>query len=300
MNSRHKFLLQYSALAAAFLYQKDSIAQVVYTNVEPDIALDTLFSQYDLDMNDDGIFDFQFENWLKNVTFYDYYGEPSGSLDCFLQWAGGYFNLNNQIIGISNSVYTSSSPSIAVYYYPFALEIGDIISSNKDWQSWYWQRMAFKGYIDNNFDNIATNGGYWWPGADEKFLGVRFADTEDQVHYGWIRCSIIDSAEGLIIHDFAYETTPDYPILAGSLTSYVGLEESNTTQIQLYAFNGTISIKNAPLNAQLLLTDLSGKIVINQTLHAGDQSYGLALPAGIYIAQIQFESANILVKKIAL
>lgn len=300
MNNRNKLLLQYSALSLAFLDIQNSTAEVMYTDIEPDKVLDTLYGTFYLDMNIDGLIDFHFSYWHEHVLDYDYYGEPSGSTDKYGQWVGGYFNPKNHIMAARDSFYTSSATAIYVWYLPYALNSGSVVSDGQEWKEWYYQRMAFKSYRNNNFTHIFREGGYWWPGADEKFLGVRFADTEDQVHYGWIRCSIIDSAEGLIIHDFAYETTPDYPILAGSLTSYVGLEESNAPKTELFAFNGTLYVKNAPLNSTLIIFDLTGKQVSKAIDISEDQTFTFELPAGMYLARLQVEGISIIVKKIIL
>ena len=55
-----------------------------------------------------------------------------------------------------------------------------------------------------------------WSGSNSPFLGVRFKDTEGQVHYGWVRVSIrLDFST--VIKGYAYETTPNTPITAGTL-----------------------------------------------------------------------------------
>ncbi|MBK9454600.1 MAG: LysM peptidoglycan-binding domain-containing protein [Bacteroidetes bacterium] len=46
--------------------------------------------------------------------------------------------------------------------------------------------------------------------------------------YGWIRCSVIDSGRTLIIHDYAYELQPNYPIIAGDTVSYVDIIDNFT------------------------------------------------------------------------
>ena len=63
-----------------------------------------------------------------------------------------------------------------------------------------------------------SEGTYYCPWAvnpkPTPFLGVKFTDTSGNTHYGWISINIrgINLA---VVTGFAYETTPDQPILAG-------------------------------------------------------------------------------------
>ncbi len=57
-----------------------------------------------------------------------------------------------------------------------------------------------------------------WAYAQNKFLGLRFLFPDGSTHYGWARASVaFHYTSGLTatIHDWAYEDTPDKPILAG-------------------------------------------------------------------------------------
>jgi hypothetical protein len=55
-----------------------------------------------------------------------------------------------------------------------------------------------------------------WSTGDSPFLGVRFMDAQGQPHYGWVRISIrMDYST--VIKAYAYETTPNTPITAGTL-----------------------------------------------------------------------------------
>ena len=68
---KHKeFSLQkYSVMAGVFIImQNNSIAEVIYTDIEPDIILDEGGEAAELDMNDDGISDFFFQIILILAT----------------------------------------------------------------------------------------------------------------------------------------------------------------------------------------------------------------------------------------
>ncbi|MFZ1635912.1 MAG: hypothetical protein WBP43_08545 [Chitinophagales bacterium] len=261
-------IAQYALFAQTFLLMAaKSNAEVIYTDIEPDLLLDTLDEVGGIDMNNDGIYDFAFLNGYAQWPIYSSFGDPVGYNIRFCQWAGGYGTPINQIAG--DAVYFSAYYGGGFSrYYPFALATSNLINDKLEFQSWGYQRMAFKSYRNDNlytiFDHIFDSGGYWFPNAAEQFLGVRFQDSDEKIHYGWIRCSVIDSAEGIIIHDYAYETQIEHPILAGSMESYVDVQNSvNNDSYQVYAFNKTIYIVTDEVNPTTTYTiySIDGKML---------------------------------------
>jgi hypothetical protein len=55
-----------------------------------------------------------------------------------------------------------------------------------------------------------------WKGAHpaKPYLGVKFLDGSGKVHFGWVRVAV-NSLTGAVIQGYAYETSPNTPILAG-------------------------------------------------------------------------------------
>jgi hypothetical protein len=59
-----------------------------------------------------------------------------------------------------------------------------------------------------------------WANVSHKYLGLRF-EIHGEVHYGWVRLSIAKRLWLEVkVEGYAYETTPDHPILAGKKTSF--------------------------------------------------------------------------------
>jgi hypothetical protein len=58
-----------------------------------------------------------------------------------------------------------------------------------------------------------------WEGLSDRYLGVRFL-VEGAVHYGWVRISVTSGIDGTI-SGYAYETTPNKPIIAGKTSGPV-------------------------------------------------------------------------------
>lgn len=282
-------LTQYTLLSASFLATHFAEAHVIYTNPEPDVILDTFNSIYALDLNADDIPDFEFKNWYKHFTRTNpYYSEIKHEYDLYVQWVGPYSLSPNRIAGTtySDMVY---GLGVFVYYYPYALEKGDVISSELNfYPDWKNQRMAFKQYTaDDDTPQLWDTGGFWAPGADEKFLAVFFADGENNMHYGWIRCSIIDTAAGVIIHDYAYEAEPETPIIAGALFGELQLAEVN--EHSMYAFDKNLYVylnTNSNFPLELIVYNVAGELVYKGQLFEQYNQLAFALPNGIYIAQL--------------
>ena len=257
-------IAQYALFAQTFLLiSNKSHAEVIYNNIDPDIILDTTFETCTLDLNFDGTLDFMFLNWKYQFTTLTSFGSPQNTFIRFMVHAGGYWNPENKLAGdfyVDHEYYGVEY----WFYYPFALETNELISENLEFQGWFFQSLAFKSYVNSNYNELFDSGGYWFPNVAEQFLGVRFQDSDEKIHYGWIRCSVIDSAEGIIIHDYAYETQIEHPILAGSMESYVDVQNSvNNDSYQVYAFNKTIYIVADEVNPTTTYTiySIDGKML---------------------------------------
>jgi hypothetical protein len=69
------------------------------------------------------------------------------------------------------------------------------------------------------YENPISGGVFYacaWNSLENRYLGVKFADTKGNLHYGWVRVSIAYSAgETLTITGYAYETVPNKSITTG-------------------------------------------------------------------------------------
>jgi hypothetical protein len=71
--------------------------------------------------------------------------------------------------------------------------------------------------------------GKWLGDHAGPYLGVKFTDAEQNVHYGWVRVSLQQSGTkfSATITAYAYETEPNQPITAGAIT---GSDHADATQ----------------------------------------------------------------------
>ena len=284
-NRKRKFSLQqYSGMAGVLLLMhSDLSAQAIYTDIDPDIVLQFDDETTGVDMDNDGDFDFAF---LK----LSYYWTSTFSTDYEFRhalWCGPYGSPENEIAGES----VTNGAGGGTSYFPFAFESGSLINNGLDFQYWGYQKMGSGFYDILSSDWIwHYDNGFWSPNIDSSYLGVRFIGSDECRHYGWIRCSTVDSAKTLIIHDYAYEMKCETSIKAGDIVgdTNVVVEEINTLNAMVYSFGNIIYIK---LNEQLKDTeirvfDIMGKEIFFDEVINQFSQIELTESKGIYFVEL--------------
>ncbi len=160
---------------------------IVYTDIEPDFNSQDGTDSYDLDLNNDLIVDFilksdsdEYEDWFE-------IREPNG-------------------IG-------NGSISVSPYFtHPLPLDgdskIYDLAGYRNDESYEPWGIFVVGECIGGESDCIEN-----WKDNGESYLGLKF-DINGKQHYGWARLDVT-SAFQWVIKDYAYNATPNSPILAG-------------------------------------------------------------------------------------
>ncbi len=273
-------LFDYSQLTAVFLLVHSEMnAQVNYTDIEPDIVLDSNWESAGIDMDNNGTIDFAF---LKRSETFTTYIAPSvyATLMYEILWVGPYI-YSNKIAGS----YTTNSggwPST----HPYVLSNSEPINNNLFFGNQGYQLMA--GKVEGTSQIIIiSHAGNWWPEEVDKYLGVYFKDEIDKYHYGWIRLSVLDSAEVLVIKDYAYNEQPETGLLAGTLIS--GIEESkNNLDATIYSFDKNLYIKlNDYYNTKLIIENIAGEKIITKNLENEFESINMDLyPSGVYLVTL--------------
>lgn len=284
-------LSEYSAFAITFLGIHSADAKVVYTDIEPDYVLDSDWDHAVLDIDGNGTGDF----WFWNVSYYTF-----SSFTTYIEklWAGAIGDSRNEVAGVSTW-------PISLYYKPYALIGGSVIDDNLSFQNWAYQRMAWQVSFTIELSTgsvlyLQDSGGYWFPEKIDHYLGIHFVDGDEKYHYGWIRCSVLDSGRTLIIKDYAYERFVDSAIVAGDL---MGIEPNVTfnpevlqTDIRVqpenntlvYSFNNMLYF-NLPLsngNTDYKIYSLAGRAVFSGEFNGQHAEVNVNLPAGTYIVEL--------------
>ncbi len=285
----------YAIAAGCFLYlNQEASAQVVYTDIDPDIILNEGDEDADIDMDEDGTFDFFFHN-----NSFLYYHESWLSFRTMQNILVGPDTNGIGLVGISN--YFTTGYGEFTRYYPFALVQNSVINELNEWQTYETQIMALRALSEDG--EIVGFGFYcdWYNVATsetiDKYLGVKFKDATNQLHYGWIRCDVLDEGRTLIIKDYAYELEPEYTIVAGDTVHYVGIEQQqNNLSPNIYSFGNNLHINlKEIINCKVSMYDINGGEIFTDYLKETNYSVKLPIPKGVYV--VKLESDDIIFSK---
>ena len=277
-----KRLQQYSLFTCVnLILQHPLTAEVIYTDINPDTILDDAAEFCSIDIDNNGIFDFAFLN--TSATTYDF---TLGSIT-FQSLLAGPMVLSDAIAGISHYYFYDGG----YRFLPFALYSESLIGSDLTWQEVGIQYLAwstYTGVYDDHCNHCGWANDTLYETID-KYLGLRFVDADNNIHYGWMRCDVLDYGQTLIIKDYAYESEANYPILAGSKQTYQNIN-SNILAGNIYSYGNVIyvNISSRPkLEFTLNIYDISGRCVYQENLQDSRNSIKTTLAPGIYLVEVR-------------
>ncbi|OIQ29915.1 MAG: hypothetical protein BM564_03840 [Bacteroidetes bacterium MedPE-SWsnd-G2] len=262
-------LAKYSALSVAMIAGADAMGQIEYTDINPDEGGDIT---YQLDIDNNGVDDFNIANLYGNLLLNFYFSPPAG-----------------------NSFINTTSSAGGLGSYPTGLDMGDAISSgNTGWAS--GNVYNWMGTWDNINGCMRANAEFCGAVGD-KYLGLKF-DVDGATHYGWARIGAINgSTTNWSIKDYAYNTTADEAINAGQTTLSLN-DNSLRGNIAISAFDKTISISNLNNSASYQVYDILGKQVLSGTIESSEQTISAAnTTSGIYIIKLVDLTTNATISK---
>jgi hypothetical protein len=284
-----KDALWYAAAAAA-MAPAAADAQIVYTDIEPDLFVentdvsgDGAFTGLSTDFDGDGDAEVLFfERTTDAYPRFAYDVDPSdgpdkvlGAVGALVPFAGG-----------------------GTYLYPLPLSAGASIGpANPDLIT--ATTYTYGTFTFNGSDPVS------WLGTDA-YMGVQFTLDGSATHYGWIRVEIPSSGGAIVVKEMAYESTPNTAIEAGA--TGVAIEPGPDGQPGTHAltaaspnpFTGRTSftLEVAVTQAvRVAVYDALGREVA--ALHDGplaagrDHTFafdGSALPAGAYVVRVAGET----------
>lgn len=281
-----KKLKEYSALSGSLVAISGlANAQVVYTDIDPDVVLSSDGDQYQLDLENNGIFDYVFQTTNPNSGYY---------------YAGVYmYYLSNEIAGTLKPNYFGAN-----YGYPYALAQGEIIDDG----------LAFINIYDLLFSTTGGNGPFFfvpglvsifggntvgnWIGVTDHYLGLKFTDGTD-FFFGWARCDATADGSTIVIKDYAYNATPETAIGAGE-GQPIGIAENNSKNFRVFGYEGVVNImiNDKDVNGAIVtVTNTLGQTVIHQSLNDVITRINLnGYGKGIYLVTIQRGSEQFAMK----
>ncbi len=173
------YVLAASAAGVGMLaLSQQAEAKIVYTQIHRVIGSD---EHYDLDLNHDGVVDFDLINSYSYSSHV--FVEPRGSR-------------SNAVAGIP------------YYYYAYALRAGAEIGP----------ALPLKGSLMAGYDSKGVSDWFgYWVNVKNRYLGLKFK-IKGKFHFGWARLSVkLVRYQGLTatLTGYAYETVPNKAIKAG-------------------------------------------------------------------------------------
>lgn len=264
MMAERKFSLQqYSSVAGVLLIMHNNThAQAIYSDIDPDVVLQLHGDVEYIDMDDDGSNDF----FIFKKSSYFTNSEYSWYRFNRIFKAGPNFDPENEIAG---DFHTNGAGG-GTTYFPYALLEGDLISIDLSFQYGHYQLMGIGFFqVDETPWDWNYYIGSWRLKIDSAYLGVRFLGADDCKHYGWIRCSVGDSLQTLTVHDFAYESKCNTPIIAGDTigdTSTVEIAEINNWEAIIYTFNKNVYINlHNQSEINVFIFNINGQEIYNRS-----------------------------------
>lgn len=288
-SNRYNKLKAYSLFSTAFLLTGPSgFNQVVYVDIDPDIILDTPGEQFTLDIDGNGENDITFFN-----SSFDFYMATPWWSYWTRQDLVAYLPFEKfELAGLKHYVYYWSQN----FYYPYALSNSEIIGEDMEFNDASFQAIAERTYYQNHNDLFFCNHCYWYnyftAESVNKHLGFKLKDDGGDFHYGWIRCDVLEEGRTMIIKDYAYELTPNNPIVAGDTTHYIGVS-SVTEKIEPVVFceNKIVYVSNLHEKCDVSIYNLDGSIIINKQTQSGSVVFDLHnIATGAYL--VVFKNEN--------
>jgi len=235
-------LKQYTAVASALIAQGNLNAQVVATNLNPDVVVDSLSGPYALDFNNDANPELAFfvqhvsgASSTQGVQF-TYEGAVAGA-----QLSPGVSLLGAMVAGGSSS--SSSTFQIS------ALNNGDPISTAANFGTSSGGALGLDVLVDAGIlGQIPIQQGNFL-NQSNKFLGAKLTAGAN-TYYGWVELSVNSNASQITIHGYGYQSTANTGILAG---------EGANSGLELISLADKVTIVGTPDHVAINVTpDLIG------------------------------------------
>jgi hypothetical protein len=279
-----KKLAGFTAMAGAVLAGNSADAQIVYTDVSPDVVVDTNNTMYDLDFNNDAIADVSFA--VQNVqgagTYSGLTYTYNGTYAVAAPAAGGGFQMS-LVPGSSSSMTSAVAP----------LNNGDAINAGAMFNS----SGATLG-VDVLINvpllayTYAFQGGQFL-GVTDKFLGVKFTAGAN-THFGWVRLDVAGDASTVTIKDYAFNASPNSEILAGQMVGLEDVSVENKVTVKTTLNEAIINVTPDLIGGTVNMFSMSGQLVASTSIQDVDTKLSFeGIETGIYTVAAQFDAGQV-------
>jgi hypothetical protein len=279
-------LARFSAVAGAVLASGAVNSQIVYTDVNPDVIIDAVSGQYDLDFNSDAVVDVS----MAVMAVVNQTG-TLGGISFTFNGTGAFANpaMGNGVLQLAGS---GSSSTMVVA----ALNNGDMINAAAVFGgSSSGTMLGLEGLADVpafSLSNYPVAQGAFL-GVSDKFLGVKFMIGAN-THYGWARLDVSAGADTIRVKDYAYNQNADLPILAGMTVGLDDVAVDQKVTIKTTLNNATINVTPDLIGGRIALFNMAGqevKVLAIKDINTEIPFEGIE--TGIYTITAQFDGGNV-------
>lgn len=267
-------LKQYTAVAGAIVAQGNINAQVVVTDVNPDVVVDSLSAPYALDFNNDANPELNF--------FVQHISGSSSTQGIQFTYEGAVAGVNitpgMNLIGAVGTGSSSSSFQLS------ALNNGDPISSAANFGTSSGNALGVDLLVDAGIlGQLPIQQGNFL-NQSNKYLGGKLTAGANSF-YGWVELSVNANASQITIHKYAYQSTPNTQILAGE-GSNVGLENvALADKVTIVGTPDQVKINVTPdlIGSTVSFVSMSGQTLKTEILNDVNNSISYdGIQTGIY------------------
>lgn len=172
---------------------------IIYKDLNPDSVI-TCNSAYSLDLNNDGIDDFIIKTVCYNVK-----------CDARIACGIGIINAANAVPanGSNNGINYTMSPDYAA-----SLDSLTIIDSSSNWSYNTIPALSMYALSSCRCGNYYSYGPWYIHGNVDRYTGLKLVKGGN-AYYGWVRLNANTNPVKLIVKDYAYNSSPNQPIIAG-------------------------------------------------------------------------------------
>lgn len=273
-------LARFSAVAGAVIAGGSVNAQLVYTDVNPDIIVDTASGPYDLDFNNDLVTD---------ISLMVIHQSGAGTYSGFTYTYQGSAAAVQAPAGNGALTITSGSSSNIVVA---PMNNGDLIDGAANFLSSGALAVDVLVTIPVVSYTYQFQQGAWL-GVSDKFLGVKFMIGAN-THYGWARLDVSAGADTIRVKDYAYNQNVDLPLLAGQTVGLDDVAVDNKVTIKTTLNEAFINVTPDLIGGRIALINMAGQEVkqveitdINTTIPFE------GVETGIYMVAAQFEAGSV-------
>lgn len=273
-------LARFSAVAGAVIAGGSVNAQLVYTDVNPDIIVDTASGPYDLDFNGDVVADLSLMvvHQAGAGTYSGFTYTYQGSAAAVQTPAG------NGVLMIASG--SSSSMVVA------PMNNGDLIDNAAQFASSGALGVDVLVTIPVISYTYQFSQGAWL-GVSDKFLGVKFMIGAN-THYGWARLDVSAGADTIRVKDYAYNQNADLPLLAGQTVGLDGVAVDNKVTIKTTLNEAYINVTPDLIGGRIAFVNMAGQEVKSVEITDINTKVPFeGIETGIYMVAAQFESGSV-------